>query len=690
MSSVQDTKATRRTTRAKTKPASKAGRGAARGTRDKDKQANNIQANVKQANVKQSNVKQSNVKQANVKQSNVKQANVKQANVKQAKTRQTNGTQTNGTQTNRKKKDDTANADSASAQPLDGGAAAEANPWLKAMMGMMPGAAQFSVTPSPEHVQMPNVQLDPAQVVALQTDYQQKLVQLWQGFIGGGEQPRPRDRRFSGAEWQGMHAYIAALYELNAEFMHGLAERVQADEKTRQKIKFAVSQWVDAMAPSNYFATNPEAQKKLIDTRGESLQAGLTNLLADLQKGRISQTDESAFEVGRNVANSVGAVVFQNDIFQLIQYKPLTPAVHERPLLMVPPSINKYYILDLQPDNSVVRNAVAHGHTVFLVSWCNPGAAQAHYTWDDYIDEGVIRAIEVVQDISRQEHINVLGFCVGGTMLTTALAVLAGQGKQPAASLTLLTTLLDFSDTGILDVFVDEAQVKKREQSIGGLAADGTQGGPVGLMPARDLATSFSFLRPNDLVWNYVVSNYLKGEAPPAFDLLYWNADSTNLPGPFFVWYLRHTYLENQLKEPGKLKVCGVPLDFSKIEAPVFIYGSREDHIVPWQSAYASTQLLPGQKRFVLGASGHIAGVINPPAKNKRSYWTYAPMRGRFPADANTWFKAAVEHPGSWWPEWTDWLAMQAGKQIKAPSSAGNARYKVIEPAPGSYVKVRA
>lgn len=568
----------------------------------------------------------------------------------------------------------------------------DAQAWFKALQSMMPGVAGIAPTLNDvvQLPEMPAVRVDPARLLALQTEYQQRVGALWSGYLSGTPQARPTDRRFSGAEWQGTHAYVAGLYEINAHFMSGLAENVEADAKTKAKIKFAVQQWIDAMSPANYFATNPEAQKKLFDTQGESLQAGLANMLGDLQKGRISQTDESAFEVGKNVANSAGAVVFQNEIFQLIQYQPLTPSVHERPLLMVPPCINKFYILDLQPDNSVVRNAVASGHTVFLVSWCNPGKKEAHYSWDDYIGDGVIRAIEVAQDISKQKRINMLGFCVGGTMLTTALAVLAARGEQPAESLTLLTTLLDFTDTGILDVFVDEAQVRRREQSIGGLTRDGKPGGPIGLMPARDLATSFSFLRPNDLVWNYVVSNYLKGEAPPPFDLLYWNADSTSLPGPFFVWYLRNTYLENNLKVPGKMKVCGEPVDFGKIEAPVFVFGSREDHIVPWQSAYASTQLLNGPKTFVLGASGHIAGVINPPAKKKRSYWTCQPLKGRYPADPESWFNAAVEHPGSWWPEWTGWLEAHGGKMVKAPAQPGNSRYPSLEAAPGSYVKVRA
>ena len=564
--------------------------------------------------------------------------------------------------------------------------------WLKAFAdAATPADAQAS---GPGAGAVAPVRIDPAALLELQNDYARDLTTLWQSWASGRQSPSA-DKRFRTEAWTGPHAFFAEVYLLNARFVQGMADAVDADAKTRAKIRFAVQQWVDAMAPSNYLALNPEALKKVVETNGESLRTGLSLLMADAAKGRISMTDESAFEIGRNVATSEGQVVFENEIIQLIQYRPLTDTVFEKPLLIVPPCINKFYILDLQPENSLVRNAVSEGHTTFLISWRNPTIEQAALTWDDYIEDGVIRAIDVVRDIAQQKTIDTLGFCVGGTMLSTALAVVAareGERKggvaQPAASLTLLTTLLDFSDTGILDVFVDEASVRQREAAIGGGAVGGSAG--VGLMPARDLATSFSFLRPNELVWNYVVSNYLKGEPPPPFDLLYWNADSTNLPGPFFVWYLRNTYLENKLMVPGATSVGGVPVDLGRIEAPVFIYGSRDDHIVPWPSAYASTQLLRGPKRFVLGASGHIAGVVNPPAKKKRSHWTYTPPRGRFPADADAWFAKASEVPGSWWTEWHDWLASHAGKKVKAKRTYGNARYRPIEPAPGRYVAQRA
>ncbi|HYD63120.1 MAG TPA: class I poly(R)-hydroxyalkanoic acid synthase [Noviherbaspirillum sp.] len=523
--------------------------------------------------------------------------------------------------------------------------------------------------------------IDPSVVAQLQNDYMQQLTGLWQEMLAS-KTPAVADKRFAAPEWQAnpLHAFNAAAYLLNAKFLMSMADAVEATPRAKQKIRFAIQQMVDAMSPANFLVSNPEALQKVIDTKGESLTRGITHMLEDMHKGHISQTDESAFEVGRNVATSEGAVVFENELFQLIQYKPLTSKVYQRPLLLVPPCINKYYILDLQPENSLVRYAVEQGHTVYLVSWCNPDESLAHATWDDYVLNGAVKAIEVAKEISGQDQINALGFCVGGTIISSALALLYGRGENPVSSLTLLTTLLDFSDTGVIDVYIDEAQVAMREQSIG----------KGGLMPGRDFASAFSSLRPNDLVWNYVKSNYLKGEDPPPFDLLYWNADSTNLPGPMFCYYLRNMYLENNLRVPGKVKVGNEKIDLSKVDTPVFIYGSREDHIVPWTAAFESMSLLNPKKRarnrFILGASGHIAGVINPPTKKKRSYWT----NDKAASGAQEWLDGAKEHPGSWWTEWADFLAQNAGKQVAAPRKCGNAKYKEIEPAPGRYVKVKA
>jgi polyhydroxyalkanoate synthase len=527
-------------------------------------------------------------------------------------------------------------------------------------------------------VNAPKIQFSEEKLQAIQQQYLAEAAEVWSNSLQ--HTPQFKDRRFSDPAWSEnpVAALNAANYLLNTKVLLQLVEAVEADEKTRARIRFAVEQLSAASAPSNFMVFNAEAQKKAIDTQGESIAKGIKNLLHDLQQGHVSMTDESLFEVGKNVATTEGAVVFENDYFQLLEYKPLTPKVFEKPFLMVPPSINKFYILDLQAENSLVRYAVAQGHRTFLVSWRNPDASMAKATWDDFIEHAILKAIAVTQEVSGSKTINALGFCVGGTMLGTGLAVLAARGEEPVSSATFLTSMLDFADTGILDVFIDEAFVKYREQEFGN----------GGLMKGKDLAMTFSFLRPNDLVWNYVVGNYLKGETPPPFDLLYWNSDSTNLPGPFYAWYLRNTYLENNLTKPGKASVCGQKVDFGLVDIPVYVYGSREDHIVPIGGAYASTQYLPGKKRFVMGASGHIAGVVNPPAKGKRSHWIRAD--GKLPATLDQWVSGATEYPGSWWTDWSNWLADQAGKQVVAPKTYGKGKYKAIEPAPGRYVKARA
>ncbi|MEY2621734.1 MAG: Poly-beta-hydroxybutyrate polymerase [Pseudomonadota bacterium] len=523
-----------------------------------------------------------------------------------------------------------------------------------------------------------NLQFSPAKLAELQKNYLDEASRLWNDSLHAN--PPLKDRRFAAEAWSHnpIAAYTAAAYLLNARTLMGLADAVDADAKTRARIQFAVEQWVAASAPSNYLAFNADAQKKAIDTQGESIAKGIQNLMHDIRQGHVSMTDESLFEVGKNVATTEGQVVYENDYFQLIEYKPLTAKVHERPFLLVPPFINKFYILDLQPENSFIRYCVSQGHRTFVVSWRNPDPSHSNTTWDDYVEQVVIKAIEVTREIGGAAQINALGFCVGGTILTNALSVLAARKKDWVASTTLLTTLVDFSDTGVLDVFIDENFVRFREMQF----ANG------GLMAGRDMAQTFSFLRPNDLVWNYVVGNYLKGETPPPFDLLYWNSDSTNLPGPLYAWYLRHTYLENQLIKPGSATVCGEKIDLTKVKMPFYIYGSREDHIVPIGGSYASTQVFPGSKRFMMGASGHIAGVINPPVAKKRSHWVR--QDGRFPADVNEWIAGAKEVPGSWWTDWAAWLKGHAGKTIAAPKTYGKGKFKAIEPAPGRYVKAKA
>jgi polyhydroxyalkanoate synthase subunit PhaC len=568
--------------------------------------------------------------------------------------------------------------------PGAGQAAAFQMPQMPAMPAMPDFSNAAAAMGQFAGLKLPTAAIPAERLQKLQADYSREAMQLLQQSADSkSKAPELKDRRFSSDAWSAAPAYAftAAWYLLNARYLQELVEALDTEPKVRERIRFAVQQWTAATSPSNFFALNPEAQKTLLESRGESLRQGVSNLLSDLKRGKISQTDESSFVVGKNLANTEGSVVFENDLIQLIQYKPRTASVRERPLLIVPPCINKFYILDLQPENSLVAHGLESGHQVFLISWRNADASIAHKTWDDYTDEGVLTAIETVRQISGREQINTLGFCVGGTMLATALAVAAARGEHPAASMTLLTAMLDFSDTGVLDVFVDEAHVQMREQTIGG--KNGTQ---PGLMRGIEFANAFSFLRPNDLVWNYVVDNYLKGRTPMPFDLLYWNSDSTSLPGPMYVWYLRNTYLENRLREPNALTVCGEKVDLSLIDVPTFIYGSREDHIVPWRTAYASVPLLSGPLEFVLGASGHIAGVINPPAKNKRNYWVLKAEDKSLPESPDDWFDQAEEVPGSWWPEWTRWLDQYGGKKVKARATAGSAEHPVIEAAPGRYV----
>lgn len=515
--------------------------------------------------------------------------------------------------------------------------------------------------------------IEPSALLELQNEYLARINALMASSV---TTPVSADKRFASADWSAQPwDKTAGLYALNREFMLRMASLVKGSAATTDRVRFFAEQMLDAASPSNFLATNPEAQRLMIETSGESIKKGLENLLGDMQRGRMLQSDESGFEVGKNLGVTAGKVVFRNDLIELICYTSTANQVFERPLLMVPPCINKFYILDLQPENSLVNYMVSQGHQVYMLSWRNAQKEQEHLSWDDYLQQGVLPAITQVQTLSKQKTINALGFCVGGTLLSACLAALAARDEHPVESLTLLTTLLDFSHPGILGIFIDEQHCAYREQTL----ANG------GLMSGKELATTFSFLRPNDLVWNYLVNNYLKGETPPAFDLLYWNADSTNLPGPMFTWYLRNLYLNNKLCEPAALLGMGEPLDLGAIVCPAFIYGSKDDHIVPWQSAYASTQLLGGEIEFALGASGHIAGVINPAHKNKRNYW----LSKQMPESPEDWFDSAHAVPGSWWNHWNDWLSPYAGRKVSA-KTLPSVKLKSLGAAPGTYVLQRA
>jgi polyhydroxyalkanoate synthase len=490
--------------------------------------------------------------------------------------------------------------------------------------------------------------------------------------------PASGDRRFHAAAWRDQPYFSLLLqsYLLYAECVRDLARLAPLPAADKRRLEFATRQYLDAIAPSNFPATNPDVLARAIATEGQSLVQGLRNLADDAQKGRITMTDERAFAVGRNLAMTPGSVVYRNELIELIQYDATTATVYKRPLVIVPPCINKYYILDLKPENSFVAHAVAQGHTVFIVSWRNIPPELGHLTWDDYIEQGALTALRVAREISRSRTVNALGFCVGGTLLACALAVLAARKDTSVTSATLLTTMLDFADPGEIGVYVSREFLAAREPQL--MAGQRIQG--------SELASAFASLRANELVWNYVVGNYLKGETPPAFDLLYWNGDSANLPGPMYAYYLRNLYLDNRLREPDALTMAGVPIDLSRIAMPTYVLASREDHIVPWRSAYANTGLVGGDVAFVLGASGHIAGVINPPQPVRRNYWVNDLL-----TDApDDWLARAQAMPGSWWPHWAQWLAAFGGAKRAARKAVGSAAHPPLEPAPGSYVRASA
>ena len=526
----------------------------------------------------------------------------------------------------------------------------------------------------------------PGRIAELHADHLMRLYQLTEHAFKSAAglqseaavEPARGDRRFSAAEWRENSAYslLKQCYLLNSRYCTDFVESLDLDEKEKHRLRFFTRQLVEAMSPTNFVATNPDAIRLATDTEGQSLKTGFDNLMTDLSRGNLTITDENAFEVGKDVAVSKGAVVFENDLFQLIQYAPTTEQVAVRPLLIVPPCINKFYILDLQPSNSFVRFAVENGLTVFLVSWRNPDESCGHYGWDDYVEHGAMRAVEITRSISGADKINVVGWCVGGTILSSALAILRTRGDESVASVTLLTTMLDFREPGDLGVFVDEESVRQREQTIG----------KGGIYRGAELGFVFQTLRSKELIWPNVVNHYLKGKPPERFDLLFWNADVTNLPGPMYCWYIRNMYLENNLREPNRLTMCNTPVDLARVDLPAYVLATMEDHIVPWRSAYRTTNLFSGDVRFILGASGHIAGVINPASKNKRSYWV-SDERCEDPA---AWLGGAQERPGSWWNDWIAWLAPWVEDKQPARTQLGSNLYPPGEAAPGRYVKAKA
>ena len=532
---------------------------------------------------------------------------------------------------------------------------------------------------------------DPTRLVQAQLSLWQDYLKLWQSttqrLMGGPTEPviepNAGDRRFKDNAWteNAVFDYIKQSYLLTARWMQATVKQVDGlDDKTAKKIDFYTRQFVDAIAPSNFVLTNPEVLRTTIETGGENLVKGLDNLLKDLERGKgrlmIKMTDLEKFKVGVNIAVTPGQVIYQNDLIQLIQYEPTTSTVKRRPLLIIPPWINKFYILDLRPENSFIRWAVGQGHTVFVVSWVNPDEKLAQKTFEDYMSEGLLAALDAIEQATGEREANVIGYCLGGTLLAATLAYMKAKGNDDRIkSATYFVALVDFKEAGELSVFIDEEQLHFLEERMR----------EHGYLEGSDMATTFNMLRANDLIWSFVVNNYLLGKEPFPFDLLYWNSDSTRMPAAMHSFYLRNMYQENKLVVPGGITLAGVPIDVSTITTPSFLLSTREDHIAPWKSTYAATQLYRGPVKFVLAASGHIAGVVNAPGKSKYGHWENA----RNPVTPDEWLASATQYPDSWWPAWEKWVGKYAGGDVPA-RKPGDGKLKPIEKAPGSYVLVKA
>jgi polyhydroxyalkanoate synthase len=530
----------------------------------------------------------------------------------------------------------------------------------------------------------------PGRVMQAQLGFWQDYMTLWQNTtrrIMGMEaapviQADPKDKRFKGEAWQQneIFDFIKQSYLLSARYVQDVVRQADGlDPKTAQKVDFYSRQFVDAMSPSNFLLTNPEVLRRTAETGGENLLRGLNNLLGDLERGRgklsIKMTDPDAFKLGENIAVSPGKVVFQNDVMQLIQYTPTTETVLQRPLLILPPWINKFYILDLRPRNSLVRYLVSQGHTVFMASWVNPDEQLAGLEFEHYMKSGIFAALDAIEQATGEKEVNAIGYCLGGTLLATTLGWMAKHGDTRIKSATFLVTMIDFTEAGELGVFIDEEQLKGLEDRMR----------TRGYLEGGDMAVTFNMLRANDLIWSFVVNNYLMGNEPFPFDLLYWNSDATRMPARMHSYYLRHMYQENQLAKPNELEFAGDTIDLSLIKIPAYFLSTREDHIAPWRSTYRGAKLLGGKNRFVLAASGHIAGVVNPPDGGKYNHW----VNEHLPNDAAAWLEGAAEMAGSWWPDWNRWSTAHAPARVAA-RVPGNGKLKVIEDAPGSYVKVKS
>jgi polyhydroxyalkanoate synthase len=529
---------------------------------------------------------------------------------------------------------------------------------------------------------------DPFKLVETSLRMWQDYFALWQSTMlkaSGGEagavaEPGKSDSRFKSELWQNnlLFDYIKQSYLIAAQTIQKSVSEVEGlDPATARKVKFFTRQYIDALAPTNFVMTNPEVLKTTIETGGKNLLDGLNHLLQDIDRGdgklAISMTDPKAFKMGQNVASTPGKVVFQNDLMQLIQYQPTTSEVYKTPLLIVPPWINKYYILDLRQKNSFIRFALDQGHTVFVISWVNPDERHANKTFDDYLLEGPWAALDAVEQATGEHDINVIGYCLGGTLTASLLAWMAAKNERRVKCVTFFTTLIDFSEPGELGVFVDAEVVDKLEKKMS----------ERGYLEGSEMASTFNMLRANDLIWSFVVNNYLLGKEPFPFDLLYWNSDATRMPAKMHTFYLRNMYVKNKLREPGGITLAGEPIDLSRIDIPAYFISTIEDHIAPWKTTYLGAQLLKGPVRFTLGGSGHIAGIVNPPSAHKYWYWTNDKLRNT----ADEWLASAEKHPGSWWTDWSDWIGGFGGEKVPARTPGG--KLTIIEDAPGSYASLR-
>ena len=532
---------------------------------------------------------------------------------------------------------------------------------------------------------------DPEKMMRAQMTLWQDHLDLWrnatQRMMGeeaeANVQPDRGDRRFKHKDWSDndIFDYIKQSYLVTARWIQSTVADVEGlDDKTARKVDFYTRQFTDALSPSNFAMTNPEVLRATLESGSQNLLKGLANLLDDLERGKgrlnIKMTDEESFSVGENIAVTPGKVIFRNDLIELIQYTPTTETVGRAPLLIMPPWINKFYILDLRPDNSLVKWAVDQGHTVFVISWVNPDSRLAQKNFEDYMLQGPLAALDAIEKATGEKQVNVVGYCIGGTLLACTLSYMAKKKDDCVLSATFLTTLVDFEEAGELAIFIDEKQLTSLEKKMD----------ERGYLDGHEMATTFNMLRANDLIWSFVINNYLMGKEPFPFDLLYWNADSTRMPATMHSFYLRQMYQENKLAEPGGITLDGVPIDLRQISVPCYIMATREDHIAPWKSTYLATQIYSGKTRFVLAASGHIAGVVNPPAAGKYNYWT----NGRKAKSPDAWLSGATEHSGSWWPDWSDWLVRQGDKQQVPARQPGDGKLKPLGNAPGTYVKTKS